>query len=122
MANKRKSELLGMSFGTAKSRLDRDLLFNLAVSAGHKCSRCGKDLTREDFSVDHISPWMRAEDPKAAFFDPKNIAFSHHHCNTMEMIERKRIPIEEKREKHRVRESGYYTPERRRQKYLRTGQ
>lgn len=81
-----------MSFGTAHARLDRDLLFMLAVGAGHRCHRCGDALTRETFSVEHKKPWAAQPDPKAAFFDLSNIAFSHASCNQLEMAARKRLP------------------------------
>jgi hypothetical protein len=77
-----KSAKLGMNFGSARSRLDRDLLFKLAVEAGYTCFRCGRHLDRESFSVDHKKHWSTAEDPKAAFFDLDNVAFSHLHCNS----------------------------------------
>ena len=86
-----KSEKLGMSFSTARARLERDILFDLAMRAGHKCHRCGGEMTRESFSVEHIVPWMQTDDPKKMFFDLDNIAFSHAHCNHKEMVERRRV-------------------------------
>ena len=89
MAHERKSQLLGMNFVTARNRLDRDLLFKFALLLGHKCYRCGGELVREDFSVDHKENWSEAADPVRAFFDLDNIAFSHIHCNTKEMHTRR---------------------------------
>ena len=89
MAHENKSRLLGMSFATARARLDRDILFMLAVTAGHKCYRCGGELSRDTFSVDHKDNWSLAEDPVKAFFSLENIAFSHQHCNTKEMSDRR---------------------------------
>jgi len=77
----RKAEQLGMNPGTARNRLVTDLLFDFAVRAGHKCCRCGHDLDRETFSVDHLTPWLDSADPKSLFFDLKNIGFSHLACN-----------------------------------------
>lgn len=77
-----KSRKLGMNFGTARARLERDLLFQMAVAAGHTCYRCGGPLDRENFSLDHKQNWGSAENPKRAFFDLQNVAFSHHHCNS----------------------------------------
>ena len=37
------------------------------------------------------NPWASEADPKAAFFDLDNVAFSHAACNQREMIERLRI-------------------------------
>lgn len=82
MADDKRSRLLGMSFMTARQRLDRDLLFAFATAAGHKCYRCGGELTRDDFSVEHKEHWTGASDPKAAYFDLSNIAYSHVHCNS----------------------------------------
>lgn len=90
MKTDKKSQLLGMNFSTGRARLDRDLLFKCVVELGHKCYRCGGDLTREEFSVDHKDNWSLAEDPVKAFFDLDNIAFSHLHCNTKEMADRRR--------------------------------
>lgn len=90
MAHEKKSQLLGMSFITARYRLDRDLLFKFAVQLGHKCYRCQGELTREDFSVDHVENWSTASNPVEAYFDTNNIAFSHIHCNTLEKTERQR--------------------------------
>ena len=120
-ANARKSRALGMSFGTARSRLDRDLVYHFAVAAGHKCFRCGGQLTREDFSVDHKRAWLNAENPKQTFFSLENIAFSHLHCNQKEMVDRIRKPAEH----HLAWDAAYkrarYTPEARRRKYLSKG-
>jgi hypothetical protein len=91
MAHEKKSQLLGMSFMTARGRLERDLLFKLAVAAGYCCFRCGGPLTRDTFSVEHKKPWAHETDPKAAFFDLENVAFSHGECNHREMIERHKI-------------------------------
>ncbi len=97
-----KSLALGMNFATARARLDRDLLFKLAVLTGHKCYRCGGDLRREDFSVDHKNVWIKQPDPKAAFFDLDNVAFSHHHCNMLEMVGR-RTKYSDPKEGRRIR-------------------
>lgn len=123
----KKSDKLGMSFGTARARLERDLVYKFAIEAGHKCHRCGGDMDRETFSVEHKAPWMRAADPKAAFFDLSNIAFSHTRCNQLEMAERRRRfdsprecqiayrPVKAAKMRER------YTTESRQEKYQRTG-
>ena len=82
MAHEKKSLLLGMNFVTARNRLDRDLLFHFVTVMGYKCHRCGEEITRDTFSVDHIENWSQAENPIESFFDIKNIAFSHHNCNS----------------------------------------
>ena len=128
MAHEKKSQLLGMSFGTARARLDRDILFVLAVQLGHKCYRCNGDLVRDNFSVDHKDNWSIAENPKEAYFDLNNIAFSHSTCNAAFHSNRK---YETEEEKLAARRKGYINDklklpkeirqERRRQQYLRTG-
>lgn len=83
MAHEEKSRLLGMSFGTARARLDRDLLYAMAKELDRlNCFRCSKHVERENFSVDHKKNWSVAVDPVTAYFDLTNIAFSHQRCNS----------------------------------------
>lgn len=70
-----------MNPSTASNRLVKDILFRLAVEAGHKCFQCGGELDRSSFSIEHKVPWIDSENPKELFFDLDNIAFSHHKCN-----------------------------------------
>jgi hypothetical protein len=86
MANDKKSELLGLNYSTAASALRKQIIFHLAgVLDLRECYRCGTMITIvEQFSIEHKDPWMGAEDPKAAFFDVSNIAFSHLSCNRPE--------------------------------------
>jgi hypothetical protein len=77
----KKSQQLGMNSGTAAHRLRARIMFSLAVAAGHKCYRCGGELTPETFSIDHKVAWLDSADPVALFFDIDNIAFSHMSCN-----------------------------------------
>lgn len=132
MSNDRKAQLLGMNFVTARNRLDRDLLFAFAKKLGHKCHRCGKDLTRDTFSVDHIENWSMSDDPVKAFFDIDNVAFSHMWCNTKERTERsiKKDHGLHMYDRHGCRcsvcknaksESFVYDKEKRRDKYVRLG-
>lgn len=121
-----KTKLLGMSFITARYRLDRDLLFKFAVALGYKCHRCGGDLCRDTFSVDHKELWTKAEDPVQSFFDVDNIAFSHHGCNS-KFTSRTKHHTEEAKLENRRRinnksNAKRYTPEARRERYLKTGQ
>jgi hypothetical protein len=127
MVHEKKSTLLGMSFGTARRRLERDLIFALAKAAGHNCFHCGGELTRETFSVEHKKAWAIAVDPKTAFFDLENVAFSYIACNQREMIGRRRLyeDISAKRRATSKRHWDRMSPERkvesRRQRYLRNG-
>ena len=111
---------------TARGRLDRDLLFGFVIAARHKCFRCGGEMTRDDFSVEHKQHWMTAADPKASFFDPANIAYSHFSCNTKftsrnrEHSYAKGCRCDEcKAEKRAYR--GEYSAEKRRERYEKYG-
>lgn len=76
--NKKKNQL-GMNPSTANYRLLRDLLFYKIKDQG--CFRCGEKMTREDFTVEHVKPWLDSDDPIKNFFDIDNISYSHHSCN-----------------------------------------
>lgn len=93
----KKSQLLGMSFHTARGRLERDLLFKFATQLGHTCFRCQQPMLRDNFSVDHKHNWSVAASPVQAYFDLENIAFSHIHCNAANHSNRKYFSYEEKR-------------------------
>lgn len=77
----KKQNQLGMNPSTASNRLVKDVLYKLAVDAGHKCFQCQGELTRESFSIEHKVPWLDSDDPVRLYFDLENIAFSHHGCN-----------------------------------------
>jgi hypothetical protein len=81
--NKNRYELLKESYGSARARLTRMLLFQLVVENNRNiCFRCGKKIEEmSDFSIEHKESWQKAENPKKAFFDLNNIAFSHLMCN-----------------------------------------
>lgn len=72
---------LSINPGTASNRLVRDLLFAFVKKAGCPCYRCGGELTRETFTIDHKKPWRRDPNADELFFDLNNIAFSHAVCN-----------------------------------------
>jgi hypothetical protein len=82
MSNKKTKakEQLGMDFGKASYILNKDLLFSLIEDIS--CYRCGLDLTREDFSIDHKIAWRNNIDAFQLFFDLDNIAYSHKNCNS----------------------------------------
>lgn len=80
--NKVKSEQLGMSHSTAQGRLRKSIMFMLIEKADmNKCHRCGKPMTVENFSIEHIENWLHSENPIELFFGLDNITFSHHSCN-----------------------------------------
>lgn len=128
---KKKSDQLGMSFSTARSRLMTNLLFDLVVSNKTKvCFRCGKPLTRESFTIDHIIPWMDSDSPTELYFDLGNIDYSHLECNSAASRtplkkyfseEDKKIAERLRGKTRRQRVSPEERKRKRREKYLRTG-
>ncbi len=85
-ANKKRKELLGMSFGTASHRLRKSILFNLLVKYKENiCFQCKKPIENiDDLSIEHKVPWLNSGKPIELFFDLDNIAFSHLSCNCRE--------------------------------------
>lgn len=116
----KKQNQLGMNPSTASGRLVKDLLFKFVVERHPNCYRCGEALTRETFSIEHKTPWLDSDDPVGLFFDLDNIDFSHIACN----IKSRRVPnkvYDSPQERNKVKCRKRYTPERRREIYLRTG-
>jgi len=119
----KKNEQLGMNPSTAQQRLVKDTLFRLVVTAGYVCFRCGQPLVRENFTIE---PWLDSENPKELFFDQNNVAFSHAPCNFSAARKPSKYPTEEERRQarnksqreHNARE---YTKEKRRERYITTG-
>lgn len=63
--------------------LMKSLVFYYAKKLGlTNCYRCSKPLTIDDFTIDHKKSWRNEENAKELFFDPENIGFSHHNCNS----------------------------------------
>jgi len=81
MSKQKKTQQLGMNPSTASGRLNKDLLFDFISKAGHTCFRCGGELTRDTFSIEHKETWLDSEQPVELFFDLGNIAYSHLSCN-----------------------------------------
>lgn len=80
--NEKKSQQLGMNYSTASGRLVKDILFSLVVQTGkNTCHQCLGEMSRENFSIEHKTPWLDSEDPLKLFFDLDNISFSHLKCN-----------------------------------------
>ena len=84
-----------MDPGTAAHRLRTDILWGFVKAANHLCYRCGKPMTRETFSIDHIVPWLDSDSPHTLFFDSNNIAYSHLACNVQDARRPNRISDEE---------------------------
>ena len=82
--NAEKEKQLGMPLGTAANQLKKAIMFQLVKEAGlGKCFQCGQSIqTIEEFTIEHKKPWIHSSDPKAAYFDLNNIAFSHASCNS----------------------------------------
>lgn len=119
---KKKSQL-GMDPGTAQNRLLKDILWNFIQKSGDiTCCKCGDEMTRETFSIEHLHPWLDSHDPVGLFFDMQNIGFSHLKCNLA--AARKNTPkysAEEAAERVRQSKRNYWTPERRKAHYEKTG-
>lgn len=129
-----KNEQLGMNYSTASNRLVKDLLFNFIVVSGiNKCHQCGEPMERSNFSIEHKTPWLHSKNPKELFFNLDNISYSHLRCN----VDSARRPTSVcgtaykynkgcrcgdccKANTDRKRED--YSPEKRRSKYITTGQ
>lgn len=121
-----------MNPSTASARLVKDILYKFIKDAGHTCHKCGQEMSRDTFSIEHKEPWLDSEDPLGMFFDLENIAFSHLKCNvgarrkepakhgTLGKYDRgcRCTPCKEARSAY---VSVRYTPEKRRNQYMRTG-
>lgn len=82
-STRKKSEQLGMPFGTAGGKLRKSILFSLLKESGKNvCYQCGNPIESEDeLSIEHKIPWLDSDNPKELFFSLDNIAFSHLKCN-----------------------------------------
>lgn len=75
-----KHKQLGIPFGTANSRLKKQIMFSLVCKLGiNKCFQCGEPMSVEDFSIEHKEPWLY-KNPQL-FWELDNISFSHLNCN-----------------------------------------
>ena len=123
-SNERKSQFLGVPFGTACHKLRKSILFHLLVKLKENvCFKCGSIIDKiDELSIEHKLPW-EGRDAKL-FWDLENIAFSHLHCNTPHKTRRIYTPEEATRIR-RERTAKYmrdrYTTERRRIKHQTTG-
>lgn len=80
---KKMQELLGEKLSTAKSKLNKLLMFELAKKCNMEmCFRCGERIAGiDDFTIDHKESWLLSDDPAKLFYCIDNIAFSHAKCN-----------------------------------------
>ena len=77
----KKQHQLGMNPSTASGRLVKDLLWNFVETTGQSaCCKCGEPMSRETFSIEHVTPWLDSDDPVVLYFDLTNISYSHRVC------------------------------------------
>lgn len=86
--SKQKTLLLGENFSTANAKLRKSILFDLIKRLQlDTCYRCKLRIDNiKDLSIEHKQSWQRSNDPKKAFYDLDNIAFSHLECNSAAAI------------------------------------
>jgi hypothetical protein len=79
-----KKQQLGMAYSTARSRLLKNIVFDLLKKGdANVCFRCGDTIeTADELSIDHVKDWLYAEDAIELFFNVENIRFSHQGCNS----------------------------------------
>jgi len=128
-SNKKKNDQLKMNHGTASNRLKKSILLDLLCKLDYNlCYRCGEEIKiAENLSIDHIKPWLDSENPIELFFDLNNVTFSHRRCNSgaarkphkLDLTKDERIEYYRKKSKERNRKS--YSKEKRRERFLRTG-
>lgn len=83
MDKNKKKEQLKINPSTASGRLVKDLLWDFILKSGKGiCCKCGKEMTRATFSIEHLKPWLDSDDPIGLYFDINNIAYSHLTCNS----------------------------------------
>jgi hypothetical protein len=80
-ANHKKTELLGMPFGTAGGRLRKMVMFHLLKKHQENiCFKCGKVIEEvAELSIEHKESWQLGG--PHLYWDLDNIAFSHLKCN-----------------------------------------
>lgn len=81
-SNAKKSNFLGMDYGTASNRLKKLVMFDMAQRLGEAvCYRCGESInTVDEFTLEHKQPWLDIDSD--LFWALDNLAWSHAHCNT----------------------------------------
>lgn len=89
-----KSIQLGIPFGTARNRLQRNILFNFIEQSGqNECLRCGKPMSSKDYSIEHKIAWQGND--TALFWSLDNISFSHISCNSAASRHPDRVEVPE---------------------------
>lgn len=129
----KKAQQLGMNPSTASHRLVKDLLFKMVCDTEqNKCFQCGEPMERNNFSIEHKTPWLDSENPQELFFNLENIAFSHLKCNVQNARRAKSecgtsrsynkgCRCEECKSAKREKYANYYSTEKRQARYSQTG-
>lgn len=129
----KKAQQLGMNPSTASHRLIKDLLYYYGVDQTDTvCFHCGKFMSREEFSIEHKTPWLDSDNPVGLYFDLENVTFSHLSCNSG--ARRRELSRHGVKSRYNAgcrcalcvvadkeHSAKRYTPEKRRERYLRTG-
>jgi hypothetical protein len=126
---KKKCEQLGMDAGTAAHRLRKLMLFQLVQETNKDiCYKCSLKIeTVDELSIEHKVPWLDSSMPKELFFDLNNVAFSHLTCNIADARKPNKKYFtdeqraEAKRKYWREGQKRIYSPDKRREKFLRSG-
>ena len=71
---------LGENVSTAMNRLIRNILIDFTTRDGVKCFDCGKEITRNNYTIGHKKDWMKQPFPKKYFFDLSNFCLRHKNC------------------------------------------
>lgn len=124
----KKTKQLGMNPSTAAGRLVKDILYKFVVDTNQNaCYHCSEEMSRDTFSIEHMTPWLDSEDPKGLYFDLANIGFSHQRCNSsaarsgVRKYDTPEQANEAKLKQSRERRKAIYTPEQRSERYKSTG-
>lgn len=75
---------LKMDLGTAQNRLSRNLIIDFLEKEGYPCEKCGKKITRDNYSITHKKKWIEQPFPKMYFFNLNNVIFIHSNCKKAE--------------------------------------
>lgn len=109
--NIKKTQQLGIPFGTACSRLRKMILFAFVKELKKDiCFQCNLSIDNiDEFSIEHKENYLHSEDPVKLFFDLENIAFSHLACNSKKSRGSKGFRKEFCKRGHRLTEENRYT-------------
>lgn len=131
MSKEKRQKQLGMNPATASGRLVRDMLFKMICDTDqNKCHYCSEQMSREDFNITHKDAWLDSKDPVGLYFDLDNVTFAHTSCvnrNAKRLLAEcgtvtkfaNGCRCDDCTEAKRIDRAKYYSPEVRRDKYLR---